>query len=71
MIGNVALDRIMKKKYTEKQEELPFELISFKNVLFKHSENRKYVFNNYSKELYINDKIIGITGLSGNGKYHL
>jgi len=47
------------KKYSENTEDLPFQLISFKNVSFKHGENSKYVFDNYSKELYINDKIIG------------
>lgn len=68
MIGNISIDKIMNKTYEEKEEQLPFELISFKNVYFKHSDKSRYVFDNYSKELYINDKIIGITGLSGNGK---
>jgi ABC-type multidrug transport system fused ATPase/permease subunit len=37
-------------------------------VTFKYDKRDQIIFENYNKDLYIKDKIIGITGLSGNGK---
>jgi ATP-binding cassette subfamily C protein LapB len=59
----------MNKKYTDiTADEIPFDVISFKDVSFKHPESSKYIFRNFNQEVYLKDKIIGITGLSGNGK---
>jgi len=54
------------KKYT--QIDLGFNTIRFKDVSFKYSSNNKNLFNNLNLTLDVNDKIIGVTGLSGNGK---
>jgi len=51
-----------------KAVELAFDKLSFQNVSFKYSNRDQTIFDNYNKELDLNDKIIGITGLSGNGK---
>ena len=48
--------------------DLLFDTIHFENVSFAYDRNKSPVFQNYNKELYLRDKIIGITGLSGNGK---
>jgi ABC-type branched-subunit amino acid transport system ATPase component len=37
-------------------------------VKFRYNEKTKYIFDNYNREIDLKDKIIGITGLSGNGK---
>ena len=47
---------------------LDFHTIQFKNVSFKYQGGDKNVLNHFNKTLNINDKIIGIVGLSGNGK---
>jgi len=48
-------------------DNLNFDKIEFKNVHFNYN-NKQKIFNNLNIELDINNKIIGITGLSGNGK---
>jgi len=69
MIGHVNISDVMNKKYTDiTADEIPFDVISFKDVSFKHPESSKYIFRNFNQEVYLKDKIIGITGLSGNGK---
>ena len=47
---------------------LPFERITFKNVAFQYESGTSPVFENVSFELKTKNNIIGITGLSGNGK---
>ena len=59
-------DNEFKKIYNDKVFNLEFNNIKFKNIYF--SNNNTEVFNNLNIELDINDTIIGITGLSGNGK---
>jgi len=56
------------QKNRYKTIELAFDRLSFQNVSFKYSNRDQTIFDNYNKELVLNDKIIGITGLSGNGK---
>jgi len=48
--------------------DVDFNQIRFDNVSFKYESNDKYLFRNFNIDLETNDKIIGITGLSGNGK---
>lgn len=59
---------IINKENNYKTVNLKFETIRFENVTFKYDKREQIIFDNYSKELYLKDKIIGITGLSGNGK---
>jgi ABC-type bacteriocin/lantibiotic exporter with double-glycine peptidase domain len=48
---------------------LSFEKITFRNVCFNYSSSKmKPVLENLSLEIDTQDNIIGITGLSGNGK---
>ena len=51
-----------------KTSGLSFEKITFKNVGFQYGTGTKPVLENLSLEIETQDKIIGITGLSGNGK---
>jgi len=48
--------------------DLQFSKIRFENVTFKYKTSQKPVFENLSVTLNTENKIIGITGLSGNGK---
>jgi len=51
-----------------KQLSLEFNKITFKNVSFKYRTKDVYVLKNFNMELYLNNKIIGFTGVSGRGK---
>uniref|UniRef100_A0A6C0KHR7 ABC transporter domain-containing protein n=1 Tax=viral metagenome TaxID=1070528 RepID=A0A6C0KHR7_9ZZZZ len=65
---NMAEDytQFMKTNYIEKP--LQFNKIRFENVDFKYKQGFSYVLKKFNKTLDLNDKIIGIVGLSGNGK---
>lgn len=65
---NMAEDytQFMKTNYVEKP--LKFHKIRFENVDFKYKQGFSYVLKKFNKTLDLNDKIIGIVGLSGNGK---
>jgi ABC-type bacteriocin/lantibiotic exporter with double-glycine peptidase domain len=54
------------KKYNN--YELKYNSILFKNINYKYKKTNKYVLNNFNLNLDTNDKIIGITGISGKGK---
>jgi ABC-type multidrug transport system fused ATPase/permease subunit len=62
------LKTVLDKENKYSHVELKFETIRFENVTFKYDKRDQTIFKNYNKELYLKDKIIGITGLSGNGK---
>ena len=49
-------------------QDLPFDRIRFENVSFKYPSGEEYVIQNKSMEIDLRNKIIGIMGLSGNGK---
>ena len=66
--GESDFKKIINKENHYKPLDLKFESIRFENVTFKYDQRDQIIFENYSKELYIKDKIVGITGLSGNGK---
>lgn len=63
-----VLNSIINKEERYKKTELEFDMIRFDNVTFKYDKREQTIFKNISKEIYLDDKIIGITGLSGNGK---
>ena len=48
--------------------QLNFNKITFENVSFKYKNGFSNVLNNFNKNIMIKDKIIGVVGLSGNGK---
>jgi subfamily B ATP-binding cassette protein HlyB/CyaB len=51
-----------------KPVSLNFDTIEFENVSYKYPKTDKYVFENLNLHLKTQDKIIGVTGLSGKGK---
>jgi len=53
-------------KYSHK--ELKFDKVTFKDVSFKYRTKNIYALKHFNMELYLNNKIIGITGRSGRGK---
>jgi len=59
---------IINKQVNYDKKKLTFDTIKFQNVSFQYPNVDRAVFENYSKEVDLNHKIIGITGLSGNGK---
>lgn len=68
MFDGEDVKTIMNNKDNYDNLKLAFDTIEFKNVSFKYSSVDKPVFENYSKYIELNNKIIGITGHSGNGK---
>jgi len=54
------------KQYEKR--DLQFNQIEFENVTFKFPISDEHIYNNFNIKLDTNDKIIGITGLSGKGK---
>ena len=57
---------IINRKYPS--TDLVFKNIRFENLSFKYKTNNHYLFENLNIHLKTENKIIGITGLSGNGK---
>lgn len=55
-------------KNNYKPVDLPFNTFQFKDVCFKYSPEQAPIFDKFNMTLDTNNKIIGITGLSGNGK---
>jgi ABC-type multidrug transport system fused ATPase/permease subunit len=68
MINNEDIKELMKTRGEYTTVKLPFDTISFKDVSFKYPASDQPVFQHYNKELDLPGKIIGITGMSGNGK---
>jgi len=62
----IDFDTFRKRKY--EPVSLDFRNIRFDNVSFKYDSSDKKVFDKMSIDLDTQNKIIGITGLSGNGK---
>ena len=48
--------------------DIGFKKIEFRNVSYKYEKNDKIVFQDKNLTIHTENKIIGITGLSGNGK---
>jgi len=65
---NIAtnMNEILNKEYDN--HSLEFNTIRFENVSFKYQKTDKLILNNFNLYLDVNNKIIGITGLSGKGK---
>ena len=68
MIGGTDISTFFKNESGYKVLDLPFNTVEFRNVSFKYASADHAVFTNYNKDLDLRNKIIGITGLSGNGK---
>jgi ABC-type multidrug transport system fused ATPase/permease subunit len=67
MIGNKKnIDELLDKQYDA--YTLKFSRIRFDNVSFKYEGTEKMILKNFNIDLDVNDKIIGLVGLSGKGK---
>jgi len=53
---------------TYQEKELEFTSVKFKNVSFKYASSDHYLYENLNIDMQTDNKIIGITGLSGKGK---
>ena len=60
------LQTIEYKSY--KEVDLAFKTIKFENISYSYQFNNKPIFENLNLTLETHDKIIGVIGLSGNGK---
>jgi ABC-type bacteriocin/lantibiotic exporter with double-glycine peptidase domain len=60
---NISLDDKIYNKYN-----LNYNSLTFKNVTYKYKKTNKYILKNFNLQLDTNNKIIGITGISGKGK---
>jgi len=65
---NKYVDTIENKNKNYIRDELKFDKITFKNVTFQYETGSKKIFDNMNINLDTKNKIIGVTGLSGNGK---
>ena len=65
---NMSTDYIELTNKNYNSTNLDFHKIKFENIYFKYKNGFSNVLNNFNKEIIIEDKIIGIVGLSGNGK---
>jgi len=61
--NDISLDDKIYNKYN-----LNYNSITFKNVTYKYKKTNKYILKNFNLQLDTNNKIIGITGISGKGK---
>jgi ABC-type multidrug transport system fused ATPase/permease subunit len=68
MIDDADIRELLKKETEYKPVKLPFDAVTFEDVSFKYSTADYAVFEHYSKDLNLVNKIIGITGPSGKGK---
>jgi len=57
---------IEKKGY--QQVDLKFDNIRFENISYKYPGTSKMIYENFNIDLNTNNKIIGLTGISGKGK---
>jgi ATP-binding cassette subfamily C protein LapB len=64
MLGNNEIPEL--KDY--EKYSLNFDTIQFENVSYKYPKTDNYIFENLNLNVVTNNKIIGITGLSGKGK---
>ena len=55
-------------KYANNNPSLTFDNIKCINVIFYYNNQKIPILNNFNISLNTNNKVIGITGLSGNGK---
>ena len=68
MLGSKAnINEILDKEYRP-VEDLPFEHIRFADVSFRYSDKHAPVFQHLSIDIFTDNKIIGIVGVSGKGK---
>jgi ABC-type bacteriocin/lantibiotic exporter with double-glycine peptidase domain len=67
-INNISDDymKVLNKKY--KDYKLDFNKIEFHNIKFKYKNSNNYILDDFNLKINTENKIVGIVGLSGNGK---
>jgi ATP-binding cassette subfamily C protein len=65
-LGEQYMKMDLEKK--ENPEVVDFNIIRFENVVFKYKTTDKIILDGVNMDLNVDNKIIGINGLSGNGK---
>lgn len=68
MIDYENVKDVMNRQDEYERVNLTFDTIEFRDVGFKYPTVDESVFTGYSKELDMENKIIGVTGVSGKGK---
>ena len=68
MIDYENVKDVMNRQDEYETANLTFDTIEFRDVGFKYPTVDEPVFTGYSKELDLENKIIGVTGVSGKGK---
>ena len=68
MIDYENVKDVMNRQDEYETANLTFDTIEFRDVGFKYPTVDEAVFTGYSKELDLENKIIGVTGVSGKGK---
>jgi ABC-type multidrug transport system fused ATPase/permease subunit len=68
LIFNLFNNDDKKKNNIKLKNNIEFNNIEFKNLNFKYESESTQLFNNLNLNMNIKNKIIGLTGLSGNGK---
>lgn len=68
MINGENVVDVMNRQNQYKKTDLSFDTVKFENVSFRYPYTDRLIFDNYTTEIDLNHKILGVTGLSGNGK---
>ena len=68
MINGENVVDVMNRQNQYKKTVLQFDTVKFENVSFRYPHTDRLIFDNYTTEIDLNQKILGVTGLSGNGK---
>lgn len=68
-VFNSMIERVKtREKQVYKEVDLDFNTVKFENVSFKYKASDRVLFDKLNITVKTDNKIIGITGLSGNGK---
>jgi len=72
LASDVSITNILKdideKSGSQENKNLTFDTIRFEDVSFQYKGKDITIFDHFSKEVYLKNKIIGIVGQSGKGK---
>ena len=68
VFDNMKMNGKKLEEKTYKKHDLTFDNIRYENVSFQYTNENKLAFEKLNININTNNKIIGITGLSGNGK---
>ena len=64
----LMIEEIEKKSRSTQNQELAFDKIRFEDVTFQYEGTDTVILQNFTREIHMKNKIIGIVGPSGKGK---